>query len=193
MAAPLSSLLLLLCSYCLSRRLPCLSLLTFMTIFFLSCCIFTQPYSGWCENQPLLLLFLIDWLSGWVWGCFACLASLIFFLFFVFFVRRYNTEGFYVLDFPSQHPVTQSWCWLFSSKCKNAYCSLTNTHIHTHIVLKAFCGKHYVSLGSSLEGKISPVCGFGLWSSSPVPHTWRKHFLRSGALKEYLCECQAYD
>lgn len=146
----------------------------------------------------LFLSWLIDWLIDWfiVWLSLRlfCMSSIAhfspFFFSFFFFVRRYNTEGFYVLDFPSKYPVTQGWCSLFFTRCKK--CSLQPV-THTNTVLRAFCGKLDVSFGSSLEGKISPVCGLGLWSSSAVPRTWRKHFLRSGALKEYLCECQAYD
>lgn len=132
MAAPLSSLLLLLCSYCSSRLLPCLSYFDdhfFSLVEFL----LSLTLAGMKTDFSFLFCFvfgfsLIDWLSGWVWGCFACLASLtpprpapppLFFL-----VRRYNTEGFYVLDFPlsvTDNPKADVVCFPH-----------TQTHTHTH-------------------------------------------------------------
>ncbi|MEQ2254189.1 hypothetical protein ILYODFUR_001142 [Ilyodon furcidens] len=100
--------------------------------------------------------------------------------------QRYNTEGFFCVKISLlsiQEPKADE-------EAKHTKSSLT-----TLSARRVFGGNVTSAFGSSLEAKISPVFGWALllvFVSGPT-HTWRKHFLSSGALKEYLCECQAFD
>lgn len=84
-----STLLPLLLLFCLVFIVALLSVSSlFWWPFFFSCCVFTEPYTGWCENWLLLFVFslidcLIDFELCFISIFFACLASLIFFCTFV--------------------------------------------------------------------------------------------------------------
>lgn len=149
-----------------------LRLSDFWQHFFFSCYVLLSLTLAGVKTDFRFSLFyhrLIDWLSGWIWGCFACLALLIFFRFlFYFFIRRYNTEGFYVFLLFSK------WWVKADLVCLplNVKMLIAAWRTHTHSAKSVLRETWHQPLGLG-GARLSPVCvcGPSLWSSSAVPHT----------------------